>query len=120
MGEYFMVVLLDDHRMAKIRGTGLEEHIKYMFGGELRLLEVKVTEELKDRILQEFETARVDSRGAITDVPVAFMRELFNQVVEKKSLGPEVVEAVLQKIDEIKEAAKKESEYLPPPEIEEE
>ena len=47
------------------------------------------------------------------------MRELFNQVVEKKSLGPEVVEAVLEKIDEIKEAAAKESEYLPPPEIEE-
>ncbi|NPA48380.1 MAG: hypothetical protein GXO20_00210 [Thermodesulfobacteria bacterium] len=117
MGEYFIVVLLDDYRMSKIRGTGLEEHIKYMFGGELRLLEVKVPEELKDRILQEFETARVDSRGAITDLPVAFMRELFNQIVEKKSLGPEVVEAVLQKVDEIKKAAEKESEYLPPPEI---
>ncbi len=115
---YFMVVLLDDHRMAKLRGTGLEEHIKYMFGGELRLLEVEVNEELKDKILAEFETARVDSRGAITDVPVAFMRELFNQVVEKKSLGPEVVEGVLAKIDEIKEMAAKESEYLPAPEIE--
>ncbi len=117
MAEYFLVVLLDDHRMSKIRGTGLEENIKYMFGGELRLVEVKVPEELKDKILQEFDTARVDSRGAITDVPVAFMRELFNQIVEKKSLGPEVVEAVLQKVDEIKEAAAKESEYLPPPEI---
>ncbi|QJA05840.1 hypothetical protein FVE67_03070 [Thermosulfurimonas marina] len=115
---YFMVVLLDDMRMSKLRGTGLEEHIKYMFGGELRLLEVEVNEELKDRILKEFETARIDSRGAITDVPVAFMRELFNQVVEKKSLGPEVVEGVLAKIDEIKEMAAKESEYLPPPDIE--
>ncbi len=115
---YFMVVLLDDNRMGKLRGTGLEEHIKYMFGGELRLLEVEVTEELKDKILAEFETARVDSRGAITDVPVAFMRELFNQVVEKKSLGPEVVEGVLAKINEIKEMAAKESEYLPPPDIE--
>ncbi len=113
-----MVVLLDDQRMSKIRGTGLEEHIKYMFGGELRLLEVKVSEELKDKILQEFDTARVDSRGAITDVPVAFMRELFNQVAEKKSLGSDVVEAVLAKVDEIKKAAEKESEYLPPPEIE--
>ena len=117
MAEYFLVVLLDDHRMSKIRGTGLEEHIKYMFGGELRLLEVTVPEELKDKILHEFDTARVDSRGAITDVPVAFMRELFNEVAEKKSLGPEVVEAVLQKVDKIKEAAAKESEYLPPPEI---
>ncbi|OAQ20320.1 DUF6955 family protein [Thermosulfurimonas dismutans] len=115
---YFMVVLLDDSRMAKLRGTGLEDNIKYMFGGELRLLEVEVSEELKDKILAEFETARVDSRGAITDVPVAFMRELFNQVVEKKSLGPEVVEGVLAKVDEIKEMAAKESEYLPPPDIE--
>ncbi|HFC98551.1 MAG TPA: hypothetical protein ENJ40_08875 [Thermosulfurimonas dismutans] len=115
---YFMVVLLDDSRMEKIKGTGLEEHIKYMFGGELRLLEVEVNEDLKNKILAEFETARVDSRGAITDVPVAFMRELFNQVVEKKSLGPEVVEGVLAKVGEIKEMAAKESEYLPPPEIE--
>ncbi len=114
---YFMVVLLDDSRMEKIKGTGLEEHIKYMFGGELRLLEVEVSEDLKNKILAEFETARVDSRGAITDVPVAFMRELFNQVVEKKSLGPEVVEGVLAKIGEIKEMAAKESEYLPPPDI---
>lgn len=115
---YFMVVLLDESRMAKVKGTGLEDKIKYMFGGELRLLEVEVTEELKDKILAEFETARVDSRGAITDVPVAFMRELFNQVVEKKSLGPEVVEGVLAKVAEIKEMAAKESEYLPPPDIE--
>ncbi len=117
MGEYFMVVLLDDHRMSKIRGTGLEEHIKYMFGGELRLLEVKVDEETKDAILREFDTARVDSRGAITDLPVAFMRELFNQVVEKKSLGPEVVKAVLEFVVDDKETTEKESEYLPPPEI---
>ncbi|AEH45037.1 hypothetical protein Thein_1169 [Thermodesulfatator indicus DSM 15286] len=117
MGEYFIVVLLDENRLSKIKGTDLEKHIKYMFGGELRLIEVPVNEELKNKILQEFDTARVDSRGAITDLPVAFMRELFNQIVEKKSLGPEVIEAVLQKVDEIKEAAAKESEYLPPPEI---
>lgn len=115
---YFMVVLLDDKRMEKIKGTELEDKIQYMFGGELRCLNVEVSEELKDKVLQEFDTARVDSRGAITDVPVAFMRELFNQVAEKKSLGPEVVEGVLAKVNEIKEMAAKESEYLPPPEIE--
>jgi hypothetical protein len=115
---YFMVVLLDDKRMEKIKGTELEDKIQYMFGGELRCLNVEVSEELKDKILQEFDTARIDSRGAITDVPVAFMRELFNQVAEKKSLGPEVIEGVLAKVNEIKEMAAKESEYLPPPEIE--
>ncbi|MCD6320056.1 MAG: hypothetical protein J7M03_05180 [Candidatus Desulfofervidaceae bacterium] len=115
---YFMVVLLDDNRMGKIKGTELEDKIQYMFGGELRCLNVEVSEELKGKILQEFDTARVDSRGAITDVPVAFMRELFNQVAEKKSLGLEVVEGVLAKVNEIKEMAAKESEYLPPPDIE--
>ena len=115
---YFMVVLLDDKRMEKIKGTELEDKVQYMFGGELRCLNVEVSEELKDKILQEFDTARIDSRGAITDVPVAFMRELFNQVAEKKSLGPEVIEGVLAKVNEIKEMAAKESEYLPPPEIE--
>ncbi len=113
-----MVVLLDDKRMEKIKGTELEDKIQYMFGGELRCLNVEVSEELKDKILQEFDTARIDSRGAITDVPVAFMRELFNQVAEKKSLGPEVIEGVLAKVNEIKEMAAKESEYLPPPNIE--
>lgn len=113
-----MVVLLDDSRFEKIKGTELEEKVQYMFGGELKCLNVEVSEETKDKILQEFDTARIDSRGAITDVPVAFMRELFNQVAEKKSLGTDVVEAVLAKSAEIKELAAKESEYLPPPNIE--
>jgi len=117
MADYFLVVLLDDNRMAKLKGTGLEENIKYMFGGELRLMEVHVSEEIKGKVLETFDTARTDSRNAITDVPVAFMRELFNQVVEKKSLGDDVVEAVLAKADEIKELAVKESEFLPAPEI---
>jgi len=114
---YFIVVLLDDNRYAKIKGTELEDKIQYMFGGELRCLNVDVSEELKDKILKEFDTARIDSRGAITDVPVAFLRELFNQIAEKKSLGSEVIEGVLSKVDEIKELAAKESEYLPAPEI---
>ncbi len=117
MADYFLVVLLDDSRMAKLEGSGLEKDIKYMFGGELRLIEVHVSDEIKNKLLNTFDTARTDSRNAITDVPVAFMRELFNQVVEKKSLGDEVVEAVLAKADEIKELAKKESEFLPVPEL---
>ena len=117
MADYFLVVLLDDARMAKLRGTGLEENIKYMFGGELRLLEVHVSEETKNKVLEVFDTARTDSRNAITDVPVAFMRELYNQVISKKSLGDDVVEAVIAKADEIKEQAAKESEFLPAPEV---
>ena len=68
--------------------------MQYMFGGELRCLNVEVSEEMKDRILKEFDTARIDSRGAITDVPVAFLRELFNQVVEKKDVGAAALQPV--------------------------
>ncbi|GAB6161815.1 hypothetical protein JCM12298_09740 [Desulfothermus naphthae] len=115
---YFIVVLLDDKRFAKIKGTELEDKVQYMFGGELRCLNVEVSEEMKERILKEFDTARIDSRGAITDVPVAFLRELFNQVADKKDLGAAALEGVLAKVDEIKELAAKESEFLPAPEIE--
>ena len=114
---YFIVVLLDDNRFAKIKGTELEDKVQYMFGGELRCLNVEVSEEMKERILKEFDTARIDSRGAITDVPVAFLRELFSQVAEKKDLGAAALEGVLAKVDEIKELAAKESEFLPAPEI---
>ncbi len=116
--SYFIVVLLDDKRFEKIKGTELEDKVQYMFGGELRCLNVEVSEELKEKILKEFDTARIDSRGAITDVPVAFLRELFNQVSEKKDLGAKAIEGVLAKVNEIKELAAKESEYLPAPEIE--
>lgn len=117
MADYFIDVLLDENRMAKLKGTGLEDNIKYRFAGELKLVEVHVSEETKNKVLETFDTARTDSRNAITDVPVAFLRELFNQVAEKKSLGDDVVEAVLAKADEIKELAAKESEFLPAPEI---
>ncbi len=117
MGHYILV-FLDERRMEKIKGTEVENKIKTMFGGELKCIEVDVPDELSQKILKTFDTARIDARGAITDLPVAFMRELFNSIAEKKSVGPEVIEAVLSKADEIKEMAAKESEYLPPPDIE--
>jgi len=115
---HYILVLLDDKRMEKISGSALQDKIKYMFGGELKCLEVEVPDEISQKILKTFDTARIDARGAITDLPVAFMRELFNQIAEKKSIGPEAIEGVLAKADQIKEMAVKESEYLPPPEIE--
>ena len=117
MADYFIDVLLDEGRLEAIKNAGLGDNIKYRFAGELKLVEVHVSEDTKNKVLQEFDTARTDSRNAITDVPVAFLRELYNQVVEKKSLGDDAVEAVLAKSAEIKELAAKESEYLPAPEI---
>ncbi len=115
---HYILVLLDDKRMEKIKGSPVEKNIKSMFGGELKCIEVNVPDELSQKILKTFDTARIDARGAITDLPVAFMREFFNQIAEKKSIGPEVIEATLEKADQIKELAAKESEYLPPPDIE--
>ncbi len=117
MADYFIDVLLDEGRLKAIQEAGLGDQIKYRFAGELKLVEVHVSEDTKNKVLQEFDTARTDSRNAITDVPVAFLRELYHQVVAKKSLGDDAVLAVLEKSAEIKDLAAKESEFLPAPEI---
>jgi len=113
-----LVVLLDDNRLKKLEGSGLEKKVSKLFGGALSALVMEVSEEHTQRILEEFATARIDSRGAITDVPVAFNRVVFEEIAKAKSLGPEVMESVFSRLSEIKEMAAKESEYLPPPDIE--
>lgn len=114
----YLAVLLDDSRLKKIEGSGLEKKIEKMFGGALNAFTLEVSDEHTEKILNEFATARIDSRGFITDVPIAFNRAVFEEIAKTKSLGPEVIEGVLKRLDEIKEAAAKESEYLPPPDIE--
>ncbi len=116
--EYILEVFLDDYRLSKIKGTTVEGKVEAIFGGELKVLRVKVGEEVKGEILKAFETARIDSRACITDTPVAFRRTLFEEIAKQKNLGEEVVKAVLARIDEIKELAAKEAEFLPAPEIE--
>lgn len=116
--EYILEVFLDDYRLNKIKGSPIEGNIEAVFGGELKVLRVKVGEEVKNEILKAFETARIDSRACITDTPVAFKRALFEEIAKQKSLSEDVVKAVLGRIDEIKELAAKESDYLPAPEIE--
>lgn len=111
------VVLLDDSRLKKLEGSGLEKKVAKLFGGALNAFNLEVSDEHASKILEEFATARIDSRGAITDVPIAFNRVVFEEIAKNKSLGPEVMEGVLARVAEIKEAAAKESEYLPPPDI---
>ncbi len=113
----YMAVLLDDKRMDAVKGSGLEDKIDKMFGGALNAFTVEISDEKSKEILDTYFTARVDSRGFITDVPIAFNRALFEEISKAKSLGDEVIDAVLARTDEIKEAAAKESEYLPAPEI---
>ncbi len=113
---YYIGILLDEKRLEAIKGTPLEEKVQDMFGGALKMIAVEVSEDKANEILKAFDRARIDSRGFIEDLPVAFKRALFEEIVKSKSL--DVIDKVLAKIDEIKEAAAKESEYIPPPEIE--
>lgn len=110
-------VLLDEKRLGAIKGSGLEEKISDMFGGALKCFILELPEDKSKQIMDAFDTARIDSRGFITDVPIAFNRTIFEEIAKAKSLGPEVIDGVLKRADEIKEAAAKESEYLPPPDI---
>jgi hypothetical protein len=118
MSNKYVAVLLDEGRLKKLEGSGLEKKIEKMFGGALKAFSLEVGDEPTQKILAEFATARIDSRGFITDVPVAFNRVVFEEIAKNKSLGPEVMTGVLGRMDEIKKAAAKESEYLPPPDLE--
>lgn len=113
---HYISVILDDVRLNQIKGTHLEEKITELFGGQLKALIVEVPEEKSEQILKAFDKARIDSRGYIEDVPVAFRRALFEEIAREKAL--DVIDKVLERIPELVEAAKKEDEYIPPPEIE--
>jgi len=112
-----IAVLLDDKRMKAIKGSGLEDKIVYLFGGGVKALNLEVPEDKVKEILYAFDTARIDTRDFITDVPIAFNRAVFEEIAKSKSLGVEVIDGVLKQISKIKEAAAKEKEYLPPPEL---
>jgi hypothetical protein len=44
-------------------------------------------------------------------------RAIFEEIKRSKSIEPKVIDAVMAKADQLKEAVAKESEYLPVPEI---
>ena len=112
-----IAVLLDEKRLGKIKGSGLEDKIDMMFGGALACFILKIEEDKARQVMDAFDTARVDSRGFITDVPLAFNRALFEEIAKAKSLGVQAIDGVLARTPEIKEAAAKEKEFLPCPEI---
>ena len=113
---HYIGIILDEKRLEQVKGTPVEEKIQPIFGGALKMLVVEVPEDKSQEILKAFDRARIDSRGFIEDVPVAFRRAVFEEIAKAKSL--DVVDSVLQRLSEIQELAKKEDEYIPPPEIE--
>jgi hypothetical protein len=112
-----IAVLLDDKRKEAVKGSALEGKIDLMFGGQLSCFILEMDDNKAKEVMDAFDTARVDSRGFITDVPIAFNRVLFEEIAKTKSLGTEAVDGVLARVEEIKEAAAKEKEFLPHPEL---
>jgi hypothetical protein len=112
---YKIGLLIDEKRYEAIKNLPFANQLKSMFGGEIKMLEVEVDEDTAKKILQAFPSARVDARGYLEDLPVAFKKALFEAVVKTRNLGKETFEEVFRNIETIKELAKKEKEYVPPP-----
>lgn len=116
MAKFFGVVL-DETRLKAIKGTPLEEKVEPIFGGALKRLVIEVPDELGQKVIDQFTKARFDARGFIEETPAAFKRLVFKKIVEKKSLGPEVIEAAIEEIPSIKDQIEKEDRELPVPDI---
>jgi len=112
---YKLGLLIDEKRYEAIKNLPFAGQLKSMFGGEIRMLEIEIDDETAKKILQAFPAARVDARGYLEDLPVAFKRAVFEAIVKTGSVGREALEEVFKNIEAIKELAKKEKEYVPPP-----
>jgi hypothetical protein len=113
----FFGVIIDEKRLAKIKGTPLEEKVEPIFGGALRRLVIEVPDDLGQKVIDQFTKARFDARGFIEETPAAFKRLVFKKIAEMKSLGPEVIEAAIAEIPSIKDDIEKEDKELPVPDI---
>lgn len=95
----------------------LADRLRPMFGGEVLLLVVDVEAGVAERILSTFPSARVDARGFIEDLPVAFRRALLKAIMETGDVGRAAFERVFAEIERIKEEAAREGEFIPPPDV---
>ncbi len=113
----YLAVLLDSKRLSDIKGSPLEGKVTDMFGGAIKALIMEVPDEQTNKIIEAFPGARLDARFFIEETPIAFKRAVFEKIKEKKSIGIDVIDAVLADLPKIKEQAAKESESLPVPDI---
>lgn len=112
---YSLAVLMDEKRLGTIKGTALEGQLTDMFGGAIKAFILQVPAEKSKVILEAFPRSRIDARGFLEELPVSFKRVLFEEIAKSKSIGPEVFESVLGRLDHIKEEASKEEDRLTPP-----
>jgi hypothetical protein len=114
---YKIGLVLDEERLKLIKGTELEKEIKDLFGGALKIIEIEITEEQAKTLMQLFPRVRIDARGFVEETPVAFRKALFRSLISHGS-KKDALEALLKDdklLNEIKEMASKEDEYIPPP-----
>ena len=114
---YSLAVLLDEKRLKAVKGTKLEGLLTNMFGGAIKAFILSVPADQTKTLLSEFPRSRTDARGFIEELPVAFKRALFEEVVRSNSVGPTAMGKVIERLPEIKKSAASEEEYLPPPEL---
>ncbi|KAA8921966.1 DUF6955 family protein [Thermoplasma sp.] len=116
--SYRILIILDDKRMARIKGTKLESYAKGIYAGCLRGIDIDVDDKRADFILKMFPRSRIDSMGYIEELPVSFKQELFNALAESGDFS-EAIDMVLKpdRLQMIKEKAAMEDEKLPVPNI---
>ncbi len=112
--EYIISIVLDENRFRKIRGTALEGKVKGLFGGALKVIDLKVSEEQAKKILEVFPKSRIDARNHIEETPVSFRRELFDLLVSK---GENALDEILkdENLSRIRSLAAEEDDHLNPP-----
>lgn len=98
-----LVILMDERRMDEIKGTELESKLVSMFGGAVKSLVMNVSEEQCNRLLSSFLSCRVDSMGYIEELPVSFKKALYKEVVQRGSLDPAALDAVIDKAASFKD-----------------
>jgi hypothetical protein len=114
--RYFLAVLMDEKRLQSIRGTPLERKLTSMFGGAIKAFVLQASSEQCQKLLSEFPRSRTDARGFIEELPIAFKKALFEEIVNSQSIDTEVIDSVILHLARVKAEAEIEENYLTPPE----
>ncbi len=95
---YRINVWINEERFARLQNSPVADMVREVFAG-LKVIEVPVSEEQKDRILKRFPSAKCDTATTRTIelLPRAAKDLLFNLVAENRSV--EVVDRFLETVE---------------------
>ncbi|MCL4334403.1 MAG: hypothetical protein M1290_03935 [Candidatus Thermoplasmatota archaeon] len=97
-GNVKINVWINEERLDALRKAGLDRLAKEEFAG-MMLLEVTCTEEQKDKLLEQYPTAKYDSSTthSIELLPREVKDKIFETSLQLRSTGPEVIENMLSR-----------------------